>query len=283
MKRLSLNYLIVLTILIFFGFKSIQESSFYFKEKGEGEAIIFVHGSQEDYRVFLPQLESLGNDFHVITYSRRYNYPNNRSYEAGTAFNPLTEAEDLEKLRKEIGIDKFHIVGHSYGGLIALSYAKKYQNRLKSITVSEPPVLSIEGCDESLKATEEGLINQLRTAFKTKDSTLVMKVIFEFFAGEDIQDQIPPEALTALKANLAEMEALANSENPFPNLYSTYDIPAMIITSEHTLPVLNYANESLISSNPKAKHIQITGASHDMWMTHPEVMSNHLNEFILNY
>ena len=109
-----------------------------------------------------------------------------------------------------------------------------------------------------------------------------MKVIFEFFVGEDIQNQIPPEALQALKSNLTEMEALANSENPFPNLNSSFDIPTMIITSEHTMPVLNCTNESLIRANPKAKHVQIKGASHDMWMTHPEVMTNHIREFILN-
>ncbi|NNE76073.1 MAG: alpha/beta hydrolase, partial [Pricia sp.] len=272
----------VIVMLILFGFISNQESSLFFKETGEGETILFVHGSQEDYRVFMPQLESLSKDFKVITYSRRYNYPNNRLYIEGTSFNPMTEAEDLEKLRQEIGVDRFHIVGHSYGGLITLAYANKYPHRLKSITVSEPPVLNIEGCEKSLKATEVGLIDQLRKTIKTKDSTLIMKAIFNFFVGEDIQDQVPPEALAALKANLAEMEALANSERPFPNLESSFNVPTMIFTSEYTMPILKCTNESFISSTPNAKHIEITGASHDMWMTHPKVMSIHLKEFILN-
>ena len=282
MRRSISLYFIALASLIFIGFTSNQESSLFFKEMGEGETILFIHGSQEDYRVFMPQLGALRNDFRAITYSRRYNYPNNRLYEAGTPFDPMTEAEDLEKLRKEIDIDNFHIVGHSYGGLIALSYANKYQNRVKSITLSEPPLLKIEGCNESLKTTEEKLLNKLRDAFKTKDSTLVMKVIFEFFVGEDIQDQVPPEVLAILKGNLAEMEALANSENPFPKLKSTMGVPTMIITSEFTMPVLKCTNETLINLNPNAKHVEILGASHDMWMTHPEVMSGHLKEFILN-
>lgn len=281
MKKFSASYLVVFATLIFCGFIANQDTLFY-KEAGEGETILFVHGSQEDYRVFMPQLELLATDFNVITYSRRYNYPNNRLYNKETPFNPGTEAEDLEKLRQELDIDKFHIVGHSYGGLVALSYAKKYQNRLKSITVSEPPVLSIKGCEESLIATEVGLINELRKTFKTKDTSLVMKVIFEFFVGEDIQDQVPPEVLALLKANLTEMEALANSERPFPNLDSSFEVPTMIITSEHTMPILKCTNETLISTTPNAKHIQITGASHDMWMTHPKIMSEHLKEFILN-
>jgi pimeloyl-ACP methyl ester carboxylesterase len=282
MKKFILFFVTVLAMVLFPGFDRIQEESLFYEENGEGESILFIHGSQEDYRVFMPQLELLGNDFHVVTYSRRYNYPNNEVYKKGTAFNPMTEADDLEKLRKEMGIEKFNVVGHSYGGLVALAYADKYPDRLESITVSEPPLLRIQGCDESLKATEKGLIDELRASFKKKDTTVVMKAIFEFFVGQDIQNQIPPEVLGALKANLSEMQALSNSENPFPNLNITFDFPTMIITSEKEMPVLMCTNEALINTTPNARHVKITGASHDMWMTHQEVMSGHLKEFIIN-
>ena len=282
MKRLNPVYFYLFPILIFFGFASVQESNLYFQETGDGETIIFVHGGQEDYRVFMPQLELLGKEFHVITYSRRYNYPNELPYKNGTPFNPMTEAEDLEKLRLQLGIEKFNVVGHSYGGMIALAYANKYHDRLESITLSEPPVLRIEGCEESLTATEKGLIEKLKNSFKTKDTTLVMKAIFEFFVGEDIQDQVPLEVLNALKSNLAEMEALAYSENPFPNLNTLFDFPTLIVTSEHVMPVLLCTNESLIRTTPNASHVKIPGASHDMWMTHPEILASHLKDFVLS-
>ncbi len=282
MERLKPITFVALVALMIFGFGYIQENGLFFKETGEGETIIFVHGSQEDYRVFLPQLELLGKEFHVITYSRHYNYPNKKIYRKGTSFSPITEAEDLEKLRQQLGVEKFNVVGHSYGGLVALAYANKYQDRLASITVSEPPILSIAGCDESLMATKKGLIEKLRTSFGTKDTTLVMKAIFEFFVGEDIQNQIPPQALQALKLNLPEMEALANSDNPFPNLNTVFDLPIMIITSEKVMPVLTCTNKTLISTTPNAKHVKIPDASHDMWMTHPEVMSSHLKKFVLD-
>lgn len=282
MKRLRLIYSFVSAILILFGCSSAEDHILFFKDTGRGETIIFVHGSQEDYRVFMPQLELLCKEFHVVTYSRRYNYPNKTLYQEGTPFNPMTEAEDLEILRQQLKIEKFNVVGHSYGGLIALAYANKYHDRLESVTISEPPVLGIEGCQESLTATKEGLIEKLKASFKTNDTTIVMKAIFEFFVGEDIQDQIPPEALQMLKSNLAEMEALSNSEDPFPSLNSTFEIPTLILTSEHVMPVLMCTNASLINSTPDAKHVKVPGTSHDMWMTHPEVLYKYLKEFLLN-
>lgn len=280
MKKARLIYLISITVLVFFGFSSIQEKNLFFKEAGQGETIIFVHGSQEDYRVFMPQLDQLKKDFRVITYSRRYNYPNNNEYKEGTPFNPFTEASDLERLTNEIGVDKFHIVGHSYGGLVAIAYANNHQDKLKSMIVSEPPMLNLEGCEESLRITNERLIEKVNAAFKTNDSTLVMKSIFEFFVGKDIQNEVPPEVLNALKANLTEMKALVSSENPFPNLKTDFDIPMMIFTSEYTMPFLKCTNEALIDNIPNAKHVHISDASHDMWMSHPEIMADHVRNFI---
>lgn len=280
MKKAGLIYLLAITVLVFFGFNSIQEKNLFFEEAGEGETIIFVHGSQEDYRVFMPQLDQLKNDFRVITYSRRYNYPNNNEYKEGTPFNPVTEASDLERLTIGIGVEKFHIIGHSYGGLIAIAYANKHQDKLKSLIVSEPPMLSLEGCAESLRITNERLIEKVGAALKTNDSTLVMKSIFEFFVGKDIQNEIPPESLNALKANLTEMKALVSSENPFPNLNTEFDLPVMIFTSEYTMPILKCTNQALINNMPNAKHVHISNASHDMWMSQPEIMSDHVRNFI---
>src|SRR5437773_12113847 len=65
----------------------------HYIEKGQGEPLILLHGGQGDYRSWGPQMEAFSQHYHVISYSRRYNYPNN---------NPLiknhsayVEAEDL--------------------------------------------------------------------------------------------------------------------------------------------------------------------------------------------
>ncbi len=108
-----------------------------------------------------------------------------------------------------------------------------------------------------------------------------MKSIFNFFVGKDIQNELPPEVITALKANLTEMKALVRSKNPFPNLKTEFNIPTMIFTSEHTMPFLKCPNEMLVKNMPNAKQVHMPDASHDMWMTHPEVMSDHLKDFIL--
>jgi proline iminopeptidase len=44
--------------------------------------------------------------------------------------------EDLEDVRRALGIDHFYLLGHSWGGRLALAYAAKYQTHLKGLIFS---------------------------------------------------------------------------------------------------------------------------------------------------
>jgi len=44
--------------------------------------------------------------------------------------------EEVEEVRKKLAKDKVILLGHSWGGLLALAYAVKYQNNLKALIVS---------------------------------------------------------------------------------------------------------------------------------------------------
>ena len=48
----------------------------HYLEIGKGVPVIFVHGGLDDYRMWDAQLEPFSQQYRVIAYSRRYNYPN---------------------------------------------------------------------------------------------------------------------------------------------------------------------------------------------------------------
>ncbi len=48
-----------------------------------------------------------------------------------------TMVEDIEGLRKELGVPKIALVGHSFGGLMALEYAAKYPGRVSRIVFAD--------------------------------------------------------------------------------------------------------------------------------------------------
>jgi proline iminopeptidase len=44
--------------------------------------------------------------------------------------------EEVEQVRKGLGLNNFYIVGHSWGGMLAMEYATKYQQHLKGLVIS---------------------------------------------------------------------------------------------------------------------------------------------------
>jgi non-heme chloroperoxidase len=54
----------------------------YYLDRGQGEPIVFVHGGLADYREWDPLAKQLVNEYRTITYSRRYNFPNDNRLSA---------------------------------------------------------------------------------------------------------------------------------------------------------------------------------------------------------
>ena len=62
---------------------SVNGVSLHFVERGAGEPIVFIHGSLVDFREWGPVADQLVGDYRTLTYSRRYNYPNDNAIAGG--------------------------------------------------------------------------------------------------------------------------------------------------------------------------------------------------------
>ena len=252
---------------------------------GQGETIVFIHGTQEDYTTFIPAMKFLQDSSRVVSYSRRYNFPNQNEITNG--FGVQSETDDLLAMINKLG-EKVHLVGHSYGGQIALNFAVQHPKLLKSLTLSEPALITwlkdIPGCESYYGKVQKELLEETREAFKTKDTTLILKELFEFFTGRDMQDEVPEEFLNSLKINLREVEALVDSRDPFsapnPETLRSLKMPVMILTTENTMPMLKCTNTKLAETLPESIHHHLDDAGHELWLTHPEQLASYLYDFI---
>jgi len=99
---------------------------------GSGEAVMLVHGLGFSRQRWHPHMEWLGaRGYRVIC-------PDLRGFgdSENTAPYTMTDlANDLDVVRHELGLESFHLVGHSMGGMAVQEYAVNHPNRLKSLTL----------------------------------------------------------------------------------------------------------------------------------------------------
>ena len=104
--------------------------------RGHGDPVVLVHASAF-VRWYEPLIEHLPA-VSVLHYRRRLRA------DAGGDFRALTAADDAAicaRLMAHVGWPTAHIVGHSYGGLVALSLAMDEPQRVRSLVLLEPAIV----------------------------------------------------------------------------------------------------------------------------------------------
>lgn len=97
--------------------------------------IFVIHGGPGGSHLsFKPHLDDLTNYAQLVYVDQRgCGYSEEGDPETYTLDNNV---EDIEALRKHLGLEKIWVLGHSYGGMVAMSYAVKYQEHLKGLLLA---------------------------------------------------------------------------------------------------------------------------------------------------
>lgn len=95
--------------------------------------VVFVHGLGLDHRSFLPTAELLqGQGFTVYLYDQR-GFGNSPPPPDSVEISDYTA--DLMAIVEAFLPQPFHLVGHSFGGMVALEYAVRFPHSLRTLTL----------------------------------------------------------------------------------------------------------------------------------------------------
>ena len=111
-------------------------------EHGSGEPILFVHGAFTDLRAWEPTREAVAKHYRSIAYTQRY-FGTDPWPDDGNNFSVATHADDLARFIILLNIGPVHLVGWSYGGLVATTAAVKDPSLVRSLILYEPGVISV--------------------------------------------------------------------------------------------------------------------------------------------
>ena len=113
----------------------------HYQQSGQGQDVVLIHGVTGDLSTwYIGVMPALAREFRVTAYDLRAH-----GYSEGTpsGYTSAHMAADLEGLLVSLGIERAHLVGHSFGATVALHCAVLYPERVTSLVLADPglPVL----------------------------------------------------------------------------------------------------------------------------------------------
>jgi pimeloyl-ACP methyl ester carboxylesterase len=224
--------------------------------------VILVHGSLARGSTFSRVVRRL-SDLHVVSYDRR-------GYGKSRGIRPLGIMEDhVADLLELVGRGPAVVVGHSYGGDVALGAAIEAPAAVVAVGAYEPPL-----------SWEEWWPTRSRNRAE-EDPAQFAEGFFRRMVGDpDVWDRLSEQARAELRADgpalMAELTSLRSSPAPFD--IAELAVPAVFARGTDSRWHHRQAVEELHRLVPGSGLVDIAGAAHGAHLSHPAAFAEFVRQ-----
>lgn len=156
------------------GFFPAGRGHLFYRAVGSGRPVIVLHGGPDfDHGYLLPDMDRLADRCRLVYYDQRgrgRSAPETQPHEVSLA----TEIEDLEALRAHLQLDQIAVLGHSFGGILAMEYAIRHPARVSHLILMNTAPAS--QADYQLLSAE---LMRRRTAVQGAMNALVLTAAYQ--------------------------------------------------------------------------------------------------------
>ncbi len=112
---------------------SIRDISMNVKIIGAGYPLVLMHGGPGADLFTMMSFKPCSDQFTLVFYDHRCNGRSKGAEVSTMTWENLIA--DADALREKLGFEKWAVLGHSFGGYVALEYALRYPNRLSHLVL----------------------------------------------------------------------------------------------------------------------------------------------------
>jgi len=261
---------------------SVNGVSFTYIEEGSGPPVVLVHGSVSDYREWLMQMAPLARHYRVIAYSRRYHWPNLPPGKDADA-SVERQADDLAAIIRAMGIAPAHIVGHSFGGAVAINLTLRHPELVRTLVLAEPTVAGVLGDtpeNDAVSKESQAVRAEMKEAFASGDAERIVRTYAARVAPGEVE-KAPPEIQQMLFANVPAFQLdFTSRRSPFTcDDARRLAVPVLILSGERSAMGLQRIAEAASRCMKAARFVKIPQATH--WMQHDHAQA--FNDAVLAF
>jgi len=239
------------------------------EQAGAGPPLVIVHGGWGDHTTWAPTTRLLAEHFRVVAYDRR---GHSRSERPARGWTRRDNEDDLIALIEALDLAAAHVVGNSYGGLVALSVAARRPDLVRGVSVHEPPAIQV--APAAAVAAEQAAIAAAARQVAAGDAEGGTRRFMEDVAFGPGAWGMLPAALRALLVGNAPAFVTEGADPHWPALdldgVRAYPGPVQLTKGDAAPPWFSVVVDRLAGLIPEATVDVVPGAGHAPHSTHPE-------------
>lgn len=255
------------------------------REQGAGPSVVCLHCSASSAAQWRPLMDVLAGRFRVIAADL---YGSGRS-PAWPEARPMRLDDQLELLTPvfERAGERFHLVGHSYGGAIALKAALRFGARLRSLVLYEPVLFSLllRAAPDSAAAREIVSVRDDALDLMEKgDLEGAARRFVDYWMGEGAWAATPegrrPVIAASMRAVTPEWHSAFHEPTPLDALRAI-EAPTLLLTGTASTAAARAVARLVASVLPQAAVQELAGAGHMAPVTAPQRVNPLIERFLL--
>jgi len=245
-----------------------------YETQGEGdEVIIVVHGGAGiPHEYFHPMLSNLSKYATLVYFDRRADIQSKQHPEKMASVSEM--ADDIDSLREKLGLNRVTLLGHSFGGAIALNYALRYPANVKRLLLVSASA-AIENPTEGEKRIVATLSPEELSAYGSNEGGTGAaqpcervrrrySVLYPHYFHKLVPYEFDRGVYTVYYDALAKKMALASDRGVTDVRLQLGEIsaPVLVVAGRHDLMTTMDQSAELASGLPRSKFVVMEQSAH---------------------
>lgn len=251
---------------------------------GRGPALLLVQGVGIVGEGWRPQVAALSDAYTVVTLDNRG--IGGSTMAKGAPLSVEAMAADALAVMDAEGIDRFHLGGHSLGGVIAQEVALRAPARVKSLALMCTFARGSQGARLSSDILVAGLKTRIGTRRMRRRAFLELVMPGAHLDALPDVDAYARELEPLFGHDLADQPAIAMKQLRALGRYdardrlASLDVPTLVVAAEGDRIALPAFGRELAAAIPGARFVAIADAGHGVTIHRPEVVDDLLREHL---